>query len=107
MILGLIPNFLPYYEVNACDTQGLSRQIKGEASKSVAKQGANSSFLCHLWYVLFFFQPNIAGSVTATLNKLEQVDEPGSGKHVEYLFLQTFDIKVAMVGCALLIDSHQ
>jgi hypothetical protein len=54
-----------------------------------------------------FFQPNIAGSVPATLNKLEQVDEPGSGKHVEYLFLQTFDIKVAMVGCALLIDSHQ
>jgi hypothetical protein len=45
--------------------------------------------------------------IPATLNKLEQVDEPGSGKHVEYLFLQTFDIKVAMVGYALLIDSHQ
>ncbi len=37
MILGLIPNFRPCFEVNACDTQTILRQIKGEGPKSVAK----------------------------------------------------------------------
>lgn len=37
MILGLIPNFRPCFEVNACDTQTILRQKKGEGPKSVAK----------------------------------------------------------------------
>jgi hypothetical protein len=37
MVSGLIPNFLLYYEVSACDTRTLLRQTEGEGSKSVAK----------------------------------------------------------------------
>ena len=46
MVSGLIPNFLLYYEVNACDTRTLLRQTEGEGSKSVAKGIKNLRLCC-------------------------------------------------------------